>query len=159
MPISEQDHHCMQLVIQKTREGVEKGNWPFGTCIAREGQPVFVAHNIVLETYDPSAHAEVVAIRQACTLLKTIDLSGHTIYTSCAPCPMCFSAIVWSGIRKIIYAAFPEDYSQLGFTSFIVHPEKMVEISQVKMEIEGGLMRKESQELFDLYYTKYGGIH
>jgi len=159
MAFTEQDQTCMQLVIDKTREGIEKGNWPFGAGIIHNGKPVVVAHNIVLDTHDPTAHAEVNAIRQVCAQLKTIDLSGYEIYTSCAPCPMCFSAIVWSGIRRIIYSAFPEDYSILGFTSFIVHPEKMAEISKVSIEIEGGLMRKESQALFDLYYKKYGKVY
>jgi len=159
MSFSEQDRICMQLVIDKTRAGVEKGNWPFGACIAMYGQPIVVTYNIVLETHDPSAHAEVNAIRQACKQLNTIDLSGYEIYTSCAPCPMCFSAIYWSGIRRIIYGAFPEDYSVLGFISFIVHPEKMAEISHVKLEIKGGLLREENQALFDLYYAKYGKVY
>ncbi len=159
MSFSQQDFICMQLAIDEARRGIEGSNWPFGACIAKDGRPVTAAHNTVLETNDPSAHAEINVIRQACAQLKTIDLGRYAIYASCAPCPMCFSAIVWSGIRRIVYAAFPGDYSNLGFTAFIISPEQMAEIGKVKLEIAGGLMRPDSQALFDLYLARYGKIY
>lgn len=156
MILTEGDRACMRLVIEKTQAAIESGNWPFGACIARAGQPLAVAHNLVLETLDPMAHAEIVAIRQACAQLGSTDLTGCDIYTSSAPCPMCFSAIYWSGIRRIVYGAHAADYGVLGFEEFAVPPEIMAEIGGIPMEIEAGFMRDENRALFDHYLSKYG---
>ena len=126
------DRRCMELVIAKTREGIAAGCWPYAACIARDGKPLIVEHNLVLPTNDPTAHGEVVAIRAACRLLGTIDLKGYDIYTNAAPCPMCFTAIYWAGIRRIVYGALPEDSRILGFGDFIIPPEKMARIGDRK---------------------------
>src|SRR4030067_2597824 len=155
MLFTEQDLTYMQFVINKTKEGMEKGNWPFGACIANGERAVSVAHNVCVATHDPTAHAEINAIRQACAQLMTTDLSDHVIYTSSAPCPMCFAAIYWSGIKRIVYGLLPEDYSILGVTGVIILPEKLAEIGQLDIKIEGGLMKTENQALIALYYRKY----
>lgn len=154
--ITDKDKAFMRLVIAKTREGIEEGNWPFGACIVQDDELVAIAHNVVLKSNDPSAHAEITAIRAACQHLNTIDLSHCTIYINCAPCPMCFSAIYWSGIRRIVYGAYTEDYGVLGFTKFAIPPEDMVKFSGIDIEIESGCMREANQKLFDRYLTLYG---
>lgn len=85
------------------KEGVDKGQTPFGSCIVKEGEVVSCEHNRVWETTDITAHAEIVSIRATCNKLNTIDLSGCVIYSTTEPCPMCYSAIHWAKISKIIY--------------------------------------------------------
>ena len=88
---------------------------PFGTCIVKDGVIVGRGSNHVLENNDPTAHAEVMAIREACKTLHTYDLSGCELYTSCYPCPMCLSAIIWSNIKKVYYGNTKEDAAKIGF--------------------------------------------
>ena len=99
----------MRVAVRMARQGVRKGQSPFGACIVRKGKVVSVAHNEVWKKGDSTAHAEVMAIRAACKKLKTIDLSGCTIYSTCEPCPMCFSACHWSRISRIVYGVRIEE--------------------------------------------------
>ncbi len=88
---------------------------PFGACIVKDGVIVGRGSNHVLENNDPTAHAEVMAIREACKTLHTYDLSGCELYTSCYPCSMCLSAIIWSNIKKVYYGNTKEDAAKIGF--------------------------------------------
>lgn len=88
---------------------------PFGAIIVRAGEVIATSHNQVLETNDPTAHAEVVAIREACSKLGRPFLYDCIIYSSCCPCPMCFSAIVWAKIPKCFYSSTPDDAAAVGF--------------------------------------------
>ena len=88
---------------------------PFGACIVKAGKIVGSGSNHVLANNDPTAHAEVMAIRDACKNLKTYDLSGCTLYTSCYPCPMCLSAIIWANIKCVYYGNTKEDAASIGF--------------------------------------------
>ncbi len=88
---------------------------PFGALIVREGRIVVRSHNEVLLQQDPTAHAEVVAIRRACRILDTIDLSGCTLYATAKPCPMCKGAIQWSGIKEVVFSGDYRDTDLLGF--------------------------------------------
>ena len=88
---------------------------PFGACIVKDGVIVGRGSNHVLENNDPTAHAEVMAIREACKNLHTYDLSGCELYTSCYPCSMCLSAIIWSNIKKVYYGNTKEDAAKIGF--------------------------------------------
>ena len=88
---------------------------PFGACVVKDGNVVGKGSNHVLSRRDPTAHAEVVAIRDACRNLNTYDLSGCELYTSCYPCPMCLSAIIWANIKKVYYGNTKEDAAEIGF--------------------------------------------
>ena len=88
---------------------------PFGAVVVKSGTVVGVGHNQVVETNDPTAHAEVQAIRDACKNLNTFDLSGCVLYTSCYPCPMCLSAIIWANITDVYYGNTKEDAADIGF--------------------------------------------
>lgn len=145
------DEKFMNLAIQKARQGILKGQTPFGACLVRGNKVISCAHNVVWKTTDITAHAEINAIRQGCKKLKTIDLSGCVIYSTCEPCPMCFSALHWARITRIIYAATIRDAKQYGFNELIIHNKKMRSISGIAMEIRGGVLRKESIELFGLW--------
>ena len=94
---------------------------PFGTCIVKDGVIVGKGSNHVLENNDPTAHAEIIAIREACKNLNTYDLSGCELYTSCYPCPMCLSAIIWSNISKVYYGNTKEDAASIGFRDDMIY--------------------------------------
>lgn len=88
---------------------------PFGACVVKDGEVVGRGSNHVLSNNDPTAHAEVMAIRDACKNLGTYDLSGCIIYTSCYPCPMCLSAIIWSNVKTVYYGNTKKDADKIGF--------------------------------------------
>ena len=94
---------------------------PFGACIVKDGVVVGKGSNHVLENNDPTAHAEIIAIREACKNLNTYDLSGCELYTSCYPCPMCLSAIIWSNISKVYYGNTKEDVASIGFRDDMIY--------------------------------------
>ena len=88
---------------------------PFGACIVKDGEIIGKGDNQVLSSNDPTAHAEIVAIRDACKTINSYDLSGCELYTSCFPCPMCMSAVIWSNINKVYYGNTSEDAESIGF--------------------------------------------
>ena len=88
---------------------------PFGACVVRDGIIIGKGSNHVLENNDPTAHAEIMAIRDACEYLKSYDLTGCELYTSCYPCPMCLSAIIWANIKVVYYGNTKEDADIIGF--------------------------------------------
>ena len=88
---------------------------PFGACVVKDGKIIGKGSNHVLSNNDPTAHAEIMAIRNACTNLDSYDLSDCELYTSCFPCPMCLSAIIWSNIKKVYYGNTKEDAANIGF--------------------------------------------
>ena len=88
---------------------------PFGACIVKDGKIIGKGSNHVLSSNDPTAHAEVMAIRDACKNINSYDLNGCELYTSCYPCPMCLSAIIWSNIKKVYYGNTKEDAANIGF--------------------------------------------
>lgn len=106
----------MELAVKEAREGMQNNEGgPFGAVIVKDGKIISKAHNKVLGTNDPSAHAEILAIREASSILKTFDLSGCELYATTMPCPMCLSAICWSRIRKIYYGTTTEEVASIGF--------------------------------------------
>ena len=95
---------------------------PFGAVITdKEGNIISQGHNMVLKNNDPTAHAEVTAIRKACEKLGTYDLSNYILYTSCEPCPMCLSAIIWANIKEVYYGCTKEDAGSIGFRDDIIY--------------------------------------
>ena len=112
---SDQDLALMREAIRLMRDAgvVTKTGGPFGAVIAKDGEVIAAAGNSVVRDLDPSAHAEVNAIRAACKKLGTWNLSGCVMYTSCECCPMCYATAYWAGIRTVFYAAAWSDYSDL----------------------------------------------
>ena len=94
---------------------------PFGACIVKDGKVIGKGSNHVLVNNDPTAHAEVMAIRDACKNINSYDLSGCEIYTSCYPCPMCLSAIIWANIKKVYYGNNKEDAAEIGFRDDFIY--------------------------------------
>lgn len=124
MSETEQHHKFMRMAIRLSEQNVSKAmGGPFGAVIVRDGKIIAESANKVMLKNDPTAHAEVSAIRLACKRLKTFDLSGCVIYTSCEPCPMCLSAIYWAQIDSIFYANTKEDAAQIGFNDQFIYDE------------------------------------
>ena len=94
---------------------------PFGACIVKDGKIIGKGSNAVLKNNDPTAHAEVMAIRDACKNINSYDLSDCEIYTSCYPCPMCLSAIIWSNMKKVYYGNTKEDAEKIGFRDNFIY--------------------------------------
>lgn len=94
---------------------------PFGACIVKDGKVIGKGSNHVLSNNDPTAHAEVMAIRDACKNINSYDLTGCELYTSCYPCPMCLSAIIWSNIKKVYYGNTKEDAANIGFRDDFIY--------------------------------------
>jgi tRNA(Arg) A34 adenosine deaminase TadA len=145
------DAYYMAHAIAKAREGIERGQTPFGACIVRDGAILALEHNAVWAELDITAHAEIRAIRRACRKLGTIDLSGTVIYSTCEPCPMCFSAIHWAKIDKIVFGARIADAKALGFSELEVSNETLKRLGPSPVEIRGDYRREECLELFRLW--------
>jgi len=105
----------LDIAINESEKSVAKGASPFGAVIVRDGKIIARAHNTVMQKSDPTAHAEINAIRLACKKEGTFDLSGCDLYTSCEPCPMCLAAITWAKISHVYYAADRYDADRIGF--------------------------------------------
>ena len=106
----------MKIAKELSDENLETNvGGPFGACIVKDGKIIGKGSNHVLSNNDPTAHAEVMAIRDACKNISSYDLSGCELYTSCYPCPMCLSAIIWANIKKVYYGNTKEDAAKIGF--------------------------------------------
>ena len=145
------DEKFMRLAINKAKQGIKQGQTPFGACISKDGEVISCVHNIVWESLDITAHAEISAIREACKKLNTVDLSGCVIYSTCEPCPMCFSACHWAKISKIVYGAQIKDAKKLGFSELTISNKEMKQSSDSPIEIVGNVLREENLELFKLW--------
>lgn len=117
----------MDIFMQKAKQNADNGiknkeGGPFGAVIVNEkGEIIANGNNRVLKEKDPTAHAEIIAIRQACKVLDTYDLSNCILYTSCEPCPMCLSAIIWSNIKKVYYGCTRQDAGNVGFRDDMIY--------------------------------------
>lgn len=112
----------MDVAIDLSDDNFDKGyGGPFGACIVKDGKIISKGINMVIKNNDPTAHAEIVAIRNACKKLGIHDLTGCEIYTSCYPCPMCLSAIIWSNIKTVYYGNTKEDAAEIGFRDDFIY--------------------------------------
>lgn len=117
------NEELMQRACRLSEDSVRNGGGPFGAVIARNGVIIAEASNSVTRDCDPTAHAEVNAIRKACTRLMSFDLSNCDIFCSCEPCPMCFGAIYWAHIDKIYYSNNRKDAASIGFSDDFIYDE------------------------------------
>ena len=144
----ENDEAGMRLAIRAALAGVAEGQSPFGCCIARDGEVLAVSGNRVWEEQDATAHAEVNAIRQASRRLGSFDLSGSTMYSTCEPCPMCYTAAHWARIARIVYGATIRDAAEAGFNELAIGAGKMKELSGDGVELVPGLLAEECRNAF-----------
>lgn len=113
----------LREAIKTACDGIKEGGGPFGALITKECTIIGRAYNRVVVSHDPTAHAEVLAIREASETLGTHDLSGCVLYASCEPCPMCLGAAYWAGITRVVYAANREDAAAAGFSDSFIYSE------------------------------------
>ena len=151
--ITEQDKKFMREAIRLANESVERGGGPFGAVIARNGEIVAEGSNCVTIDCDPTAHAEVSTIRKACKTLRTFDLSGCEIFTSCEPCPMCFGAIYWAHLDKIYMGNDRKDAAKIGFDDDFIYQEIALDVKDRKKPSEV-LLRDEALEAFKMWDEK-----
>ncbi|TWR29482.1 nucleoside deaminase [Mucilaginibacter pallidiroseus] len=141
----------MQMAIELSEYNVKQGmGGPFGAVIVKDGMVVARSANKVVPTNDPTAHAEVSAIRMACKELGTFSLEGCEIYTSCEPCPMCLGAIYWARIGKIYYANTKADAAAIGFDDHFIYDELDQPMDKRKLPFKQ-MMRDEAQQAFRLW--------
>ena len=139
----------MMRAIELARSNIKKLNGgPFGAVIVRDGKIIGEGCNHVLADNDPTAHAEIVAIREACKNLNSFQLEGCEIYSSCEPCPMCLGAIYWARPSILYYAAGREDASGADFDDSMIYKEVCLPLEERKIPTEQ-IMKKESQEVFN----------
>lgn len=151
--ITEQDKTFMREAIRLANESVNRGGGPFGAVIVKDGEVIAGNSNSVTIDNDPTAHAEVNTIREACRRLGTFDLSGCTIYTSCEPCPMCLGAIYWAHISRIFYGNNRKDARDIDFADDFIYEELDRPMDQRTVPIIP-LLRNEALHTFRLWEAK-----
>lgn len=152
MDVTKQQHEkFMRMAIGLSEKNVtEELGGPFGAVVVKEGKVIAKSGNRVTSTNDPTAHAEVSAIRIACKKLKTFDLTGCVIYTSCEPCPMCLSAVYWSRINTIYYANTKVDAANIGFDDQFIYEELEKPMKERSLPIQQ-MLRDEALQAFKLW--------
>lgn len=151
--MTKQDKCFMRQAIDLSIENVANGGGPFGAVIVRDGEVVATGVNRVTANNDPTAHAEVSAIRAACQKEGSFKLEGCTIYTSCEPCPMCLSAIYWAGLSRICFANTKQDAEDINFGDKFIYEEIERPISKRSIPTET-FMREEALRAFRAWEEK-----
>lgn len=146
--------YFMGLAIELAREGM-KSNFggPFGAVIVKDGKVIARGCNMVASTNDPTAHAEIVAIREACKALGSFQLEGCIIYSSCEPCPMCLGAIYWARPDHVFYAATQEDAGNIGFDDAFIYKEIKTKVSYRSLSMTN-ISRDEALAVFEEWNKK-----
>ena len=143
----------MRLAIQLSEENVLNGGGPFGAVIAKDGEVIATGVNRVTANNDPTAHAEVSAIRAACQKVKDFKLNGCVVYSSCEPCPMCLSALYWAGVSKIYYANTKDDAKAINFDDSFIYEQLSLERDERSIASEQ-MMRDEALKAFEMWRDK-----
>lgn len=143
----------MHRAIELSENSVRNGGGPFGAVIAKDGEIIAEGSNKVTINNDPTAHAEVCVIRNACKILNTFELANCVIYTSCEPCPMCLGAIYWARLSKIFYANDRKDAAEIGFDDDFIYEEISIE-PQYRKKPSEILLRNEAINAFRMWTLK-----
>ena len=143
----------MKRAIELSIESVNKGGGPFGCVVVKDEKIVSEGSNKVTSTNAPTAHGEIVAIRNACKKLNNFNLKGNELYSTCEPCPMCLSAIYWARIDKIYYANTRKDAQKIDFDDSLIYSEFQKNINERKIPMIQ-MMRNEALKAFELWDKK-----
>lgn len=144
----------MKEAIRLSHESVQDGKGgPFGAVVVKDGKIIARGQNRVTSANDPTAHAEVVAIREACRVLGSFQLENCELYTSCEPCPMCLGAIYWARPKKVYYANTKEDAASIGFDDHFIYNELQLPIQERKFLMEQ-VGRNEAMNVFEEWKNK-----
>jgi tRNA(Arg) A34 adenosine deaminase TadA len=136
------------MAIDRAREGLARGQSPFGCAIARDDEVVAACHNRVYLATDITAHAEVTALREACTHTGCITLEGAIVATTCEPCPMCMSALHWARVDTVYFGATIADAQDAGFNELTIPARSVLELGGSEVKLIGGVMEAECRALF-----------
>ncbi len=148
----------LEAAIREAREPMRAGRGgPFGAVVVQDGKIVGRGHNCVTSAKDPTAHAEVVAIRAACRALDVFHLEGCELYTSCEPCPMCLGAAYWAHVERIVYAATREDAARAGFDDSMIYSEIALPLAERSIPMVS-MDRTAAVNLFDEWRELEGRI-
>jgi len=147
------NNEFMKRAIELSVESVNKGGGPFGSVVVKDNKIIAEGSNKVTPTNDPTAHGEIVAIREACKKINTFTLDGCELYSSCEPCPMCLSAIYWARIDKIYYANTREDARKIDFDDSLIYTELQKSIDKRKIPMIQ-ILRNEALKAFELWDAK-----
>jgi guanine deaminase len=147
------NNEFMKRAIQLSINSVNCGTGPFGAVIVKDNQIISEGFNTVTSSKDPTAHAEIVAIRIACKNLSNFSLESCDLYTTCEPCPMCLSAIYWARISKIYYANTRSDAQKIDFSDAMIYEELNKTIKDRKISMHQ-MMRDEALKVFDMWDKK-----
>lgn len=143
----------MKKAVDLAVENVNNGGGPFGAVIVRDGKIIATGVNRVTPNNDPTAHAEVSAIRAACEKLDTFQLDGCDIYSSCEPCPMCLGAIYWAHIDRLYYGCNQRDADEIGFSDEFIYKELALPQSERKLKTEE-LLPEDARRAFEAWKQK-----
>ena len=150
---SDEDARYMRMAIDLSVENIDNGGGPFGAVIVRDGEVIATGVNRVVPNNDPTAHAEVNAIRNACQKLDTFQLEGCTVYSSCEPCPMCLGAIYWARLDKMYYGNNKTDAKNIGFDDSFIYDELELKPEDRKLPSEI-LLHDEAIKAFEEWMKK-----
>jgi tRNA(Arg) A34 adenosine deaminase TadA len=152
--MTEQDNEFMKRAIELAGEGVTANlGGPFGAVVVKDGRIIGEGSNQVTSTNDPTAHAEIIAIREACRTLGSFQLDGCSVYTSCEPCPMCLGAIYWARPEKVFFACTRDDAAAIGFDDDFIY-EELEKANEEREMVLVSLMRDEALEVFNKWAAK-----
>jgi len=143
----------MKKAIELSIKSVKNGTGPFGAVIVKENKIISEGYNAVTSSNDPTLHAEISAIRNACKKVNNFSLKGFDLYTTCEPCPMCLSAIYWARINNVYYANTRADAKKIGFDDSIIYEELNKSIKERKVLMHQ-MMREEAIKAFELWDKK-----
>lgn len=147
------DRRFMQMAIDLSVENVKQGGGPFGAVIVRDGKVLATGVNRVTANCDPTAHAEVSAVRAACAAAGDFKLPGTTIYSSCEPCPMCLSALYWAGVGRLFYGNTKDDAKAIDFDDSFIYEQLSLPAGERTL-LSRRLMGAEALEAFKLWESK-----
>jgi len=153
----ENNNKFMHRAIELSIKSAETIGGPFGCVIVKDNKIISEGSNKVTSENDPTAHAEIVAIRGACNKLNTFNLAGCELYTTCEPCPMCLSAIYWSHIDKIFYANTRDDAKNIDFDDSFIYSEVIKKIEERKIEMKQ-MLRDDALKAFKIWDEKIDKI-
>lgn len=143
----------MERAIELAIHSVDQAGGPFGAVVVKNGEIVAEGSNCVTLHNDPTAHAEVTAIRNACKVLNTFDLSGCEVYTSCEPCPMCLSSMYWARVDKYYYGCTQDDAKKIGFDDSYIY--KQIDLKPEERDLKSAqLLQDKAIEAFDKWDIK-----
>ena len=150
---SAEDAGFMEMAINLSIDNIDTGGGPFGAVIVKDGEVIATGTNRVVPNSDPTAHAEIMAIRNACSKLGTFQLTGCTVYSSCEPCPMCLSALYWAGVSRICYGNTKDDAKAINFDDSFIYDQLELKYDERSIKCEH-FMRSDALRAFKKWDEK-----